>query len=477
MRFKNLEAVIARAQEIESELEDLLERDELTEEETARHDELIVETQELVTERTRLQNVEEARAAAREIAASTPNAVEDGSDKPPAQIRRVSESPYDFEMRGDFPAHPVSETRSRALRAVESESRYSLDDSGKERLSFLIERKDDRQGTIAKLVLATGSDVYRSAWTKVMSGADYSLTEQERHMLDRAASLADASGGFAVPFPIDPTLILTNLGAANPYRQISRVEPITTDSWQGISAGAVTASFDGEAAEVSDDTPTWTQPKVTAHKAQAHVPFSIEIGMDYPNFASDIAMAIQEGKDELEATKFTVGAGDGSNEPFGIVTALTGTGSVQASGTTDVLTIPEDLSATVENLRPKSRGRAVWIANLATYNTIREDTAATDAFWTSTAAGIPPTLYGRPAYEASDIDGVINAAADNYVAVFGDFARGYLIADRVGLSTELIPHMFDIANNLPKGQRGIYAYWRVGADSIDDGAFSMLNVT
>jgi len=60
--------------------------------------------------------------------------------------------------------------------------------------------------------------------------------------------------------------------------------------------------------------------------------------------------------------------------------------------------------------------------------------------------------------------------------VYGDFSN-YVIADRVGTTVEFIPHLFATGNNRPSGQRGWYAYFRAGADSVNDGAFQLLNAT
>ena len=92
-----------------------------------------------------------------------------------------------------------------------------------------------------------------------------------------------------------------------------------------------------------------------------------------------------------------------------------------------------------------------------------------------TAAGVPAIL-GRPWFESSAMDSSITALSDNNILVVGDW-RNYLIVDRVGFSVEYIPHLFHTTTNLPSGTRAWYAYWRVGADSINDGAFTLLNVT
>lgn len=474
---KQLEGILARATEVNDELDTLADLDELTEDQETRHAELMTEGAALAVEEPEVRSQVEAHDAIRALRGREGVEVVEGTRTAPAQINRTDD-PYNIdEVRINVGQTGSTELRGRALKAVEGESRYSLDDAGKERLTYLLERKDDRTGTIAKLVLATGSEVYRQAFAKAISGATHMLSGEEQAALARAASLTDAAGGFAVPFPIDPTLVLTNSGSANPFRQISRVESITSDSWQGVSAGAVSASWDGEAAEASDDTPTYAQPQVVAKKAQAFVPYSIEIGQDYNGFAADIAMAILEGKDELEGAAFATGAA-GGNTPVGIVTALVaGAVNVPTSAVADTYGLA-DVYATMEALPAKYRSKpgTAWAMNLSIINDTRQFGTTDDAFMTDLTAGSPPQLLGKRLVESSDMDGAVGAAVENYVAIVGDWSN-YLIADRVGLSLENVPHMFATANNLPSGQRGIYAHWRVGADSINDNAFALLNVT
>ncbi len=57
--------------------------------------------------------------------------------------------------------------------------------------------------------------------------------------------------------------------------------------------------------------------------------------------------------------------------------------------------------------------------------------------------------------------------------VVGDF-RNYLVAQRAGMSVEQIPMLFSTTTNLPDGRRGWFAWARVGADSVSDNAFRLL---
>lgn len=388
------------------------------------------------------------------------------------------------DIRGVGPEQ-AAELRARALTAVEKTSDWEFDSNvqkagpSKNRIAWLLEHRDDRNATIAKLILATNSPVYKSAWIKAVTDRSMMLTSKEREVLYRAMSLTDGSGGFAVPMPIDPTLIQLGDGAADSVRAFARVEPITTDVWRGLASTELTASWDAEAAEVSDDTTTFTQPTVTAHKAAAFVPASIEIAGDYPNLVADLGELFADAKARLEATAFALGTGSG--QPFGIVTALDGTASEITSTTADVFAIG-DVYRTFEATGPRYRqagvGSQAWASNISVLNLLRQFGTANNyhGFTVDLTADGVPAILGRSWFELSAMDGTITALADNNILVFGDW-RNYLIADRVGFSVEYIPHLFATANNLPSGQRAWYAYWRVGADSINDGAFTMLNVT
>lgn len=465
MKFQTVEQVIARAREVDSELAELAELDELDDDQSTRFDALMGEVDVLAEERARITKRDEARAKVAALAKEQPDAVKD------------PEVP-NFNRGGDVydvPAYAApAEYRSRAHDAIEKTADWEITQAQKEQVARYVDRFDG-SGQISKLVLATGSKSYKDAWTKAVTGREMLLTDGERASLQRAMSLTNGSGGFAVPFPIDPTLIQLGDGSSNPFRRISRVVPITTDSWQGVASSQLTASWDAEAVEVSDDTTTFTQPTVTAHKAAAFVPTSIEIAGDYPNLVGDLQTLFMDAKDRLEATAFATGSGSG--QPFGIVTAIDGTGNDTSSASTDTFALA-DVYNVHETLGPRYRDRGTWVANVAIINDIRQFATANNYHGFTvdlTAAGVS-ALLGRPIVESSAMDGTITALAENNVLVFGDFSN-YLIADRVGFNVEYIPHLFATANNLPSGQRGFYAYWRVGADSINDDAFVLLNVT
>jgi HK97 family phage major capsid protein len=57
-------------------------------------------------------------------------------------------------------------------------------------------------------------------------------------------------------------------------------------------------------------------------------------------------------------------------------------------------------------------------------------------------------------------------------AVVGDFSN-YVIARRGGMAVELVPNLVG-TNHRPTGQRGWFAYARIGGGSVNDLGFRLL---
>jgi HK97 family phage major capsid protein len=465
---KRLGEIAARATEISTEIETLLAGDGLTEEQTARFNALEAEAEALTVEKADLDKRAQARAKVAELAKNPANVIDGGPSGPTGRVG----DPYELGDIRAFGTKPVaSELRDRAYAAVEKER--GLDDRQKQHVIRTMETIRDRDGRFAAHILATGHPAYRTAWSKLMSQPHPVLTDEEQRALERAMSLTDSAGGYMIPYTLDPTIILTNAGIIEPIRQISRVEQIVTDVWHGVTSAGVTASWDAEGAEVSDDTPTLASPSVTPAKAAAFVPFSIEAGMDIANLAPAVAELFADAKARLEGAAFATGSG--SSQPKGIVTAVIAVTTSRVSATTNNTFGLVDVYKTYDAVPARHIPNASWIANGAILNKIRQfDTYGGAGLWERLPAGLPAQLLGKPAYECSTMDGALGTGNDDCLLI-GDF-RKYLIVDRIGLSVEFIPHLFGATNSRPTGQRGWYAYWRVGADALDTGAFRCLRV-
>jgi len=335
---------------------------------------------------------------------------------------------------------------------------------------------------LGRLLLATENPHYRSAFQKIAASQTPIFTPEESRAIEqvqlikRAMSIGvDASGGFAVPVLIDPTIILTAQGSENDILRLARVETITNDTWRGLSSAGVSWSFKSEASAASDNSPTIAQPEVPTHRADGFIPFSIEIGMDWPGFAEQMSMLLAEGYDELLAEKLTTGT-SGSNEPNGLVTAL------------DALTSPANIELTTAGVvgavdiydlwnqlpqKYRRRGSAAWLSSTDVQNTIRQLGTTDPNFTVDITQEAIPRLFGKE-YPMNDfMQDSPSGTGVQPLLVVGDF-KGYLVAQRAGMTVEFIPQLFDVTNNRPTGQRGWFAWARVGAGVVDNNAFRLL---
>jgi HK97 family phage major capsid protein len=297
---------------------------------------------------------------------------------------------------------------------------------------------------------------------------------------------AGAQGGFAVPFELDPTLVPTSNSTVNPYRNICRVVQITGNEWRGVTTAGITANY-GYQAEVAPALeatgPVLAQPAYVAKRATAFVPVSIELTQDWGALQSELGTLIQDAKDDLEAAQFTNGVGT-TVFPQGLLVGAT----TNVSAGTGLTILAADLYNLEQALGPRFRARAQFISNRYVYNRIRAlDTAGGAQLWIDnlriglpnnvpTPGNLNATLLGYPANEASAYPGATPLTNGMKLITLGD-PRYYVIVDRIGLDIELIPHIFDSATGFPKGQRGIYAFWRNYAAVLDPNAFRTLTAT
>jgi len=345
-------------------------------------------------------------------------------------------------------------------------------EEAQERVARLLDIVDDEQGTLARRILVTGSPLYDRAFGKMLGRQSLNgLTAEE----SRALSLGtDAAGGFAVPFQLDPTVILTSNGVVNPLRQISRVETITGKEWDGVSSAGVVVTRGTEGQEVGTGDPALAQPAVRTQRVQGFVPFSIELDVSWGALRSQMTALLQDAKDVEEATAFTTGNGTAPN-PSGVVATL-GTASHVTTAGTAVLAVGDVYS--LENaLAPRFISNASVVASKTTYNRFRslfqaQASAAGDPF-ARPSQGMGPQFNGYPKYELSTMATTITS--NSLVMLQGDFSR-FLIVDRVGMGIELIPHLFGSANRYPTGQRGVLALWFNSSKILTDNAFRLLKV-
>lgn len=480
MGLKRADEIRTRMDSIRSDVATLEKVDASGEADEAHHqrlDDLLAEADLLAEElkplaerEQRIANVQRTAQvdANREETDPAPAAVERGA--PELGVRRSIRNPFEGleEVRNGVMV--ASEVRSRALSAIEQyatrSDHWALDADGAEQATKLVEKKGKAFGTaVARQMLITGTPDYLAAFENY-------LTDPGGMSSRAALSLTPANGGYLVPFTLDPTIILTNNGSANPYRQYATIKTTATNDWNGVTSAGVSAEWTAEGVEAADATPTVGQLKIIPQKADAYLFGSFEVLGD-SDIAQQLPELLADAKDRLEESAFAVGTGSGM--PYGVITR--GTTLAAASGTAASGPTAASAYSLMGALPARWRGprsQDAWLANLTTINTLRNVASFTGSTQSIVNdSGPVPMLLGRPLLESTSVVGAF--ANGNKVLAFGDM-RQYYIVDRVGMSVVYDPVVLG-TNRRPTGQGAWYAFWRVGADVSTAGAFRVLTLT
>ena len=473
--MKRLLEILARMGAVRSELLELADVETPDDTQSARFTELETEFDTLEVERAPLAARAEKIEAIR-IASLDPANLEHGSQRDDGGDAggrtRVKRDPFDSTRTVMVGAMEVGDMRGRALDAIEGATRsgvqWPMSDAGAEKATQLIQNEDD--GSVARHVLLTGSDDYHRAFKNLLKhqGEVNALDPDEQTAVRAALSLTGANGGYLIPVTLDPTIILTNSGSANPFRQLAQVKTITTNFWEGVTSAGVNAAWLAEAGVVTDNTPTLAQPVITPQKAAAWVFGSYELLGD-SDFATQFPALLTDAKDRLEEAAFATGAGSGG-VPKGIVTAATTavtTAGVGAYAIADVYSLQAAIPP-----RFRIGGKLAVVMNVAQINRTRQfDTAGGSSYWTNLGQGAPAQVVGMPIYESTTMASTITTGSK--IAVAGDWNQ-FCVVDRVGMTVMYEPMVKDSATARPTGQAGWFAYWRVGSDALVPTAFRTL---
>lgn len=345
---------------------------------------------------------------------------------------------------------------------------------------------EDRTDKMAEYVRVAADADYQSAFHKLLRdpmAGSHEWTEPERlafglaQAFTRSMSLVDSAGGYLVPFQLDPSIVLSNVGTSNvDLRSAFTVKQCVSDVYNGVSSAGAQGEWKAEAAEVSDATPTLAPITIAPQKGDCWIPFSFEVGADAgPGFTAEMAGLLADAKSRLEAASFITGTGSG--QPKGIVTALVAAGKIVTSTTTDIYAVA-DTYKTKKACPARWRAGAAWLANEDVWDLTRQFATGTgpqSSFWTDFEGGTPAQLLGKPVYESSEVDGTINAGAENYMLIYGDLKQ-YYVVDRVGSTIEFVQNLFG-ASRRPTGERGFLLWFRTGGDLAVTDAARVLNVT
>lgn len=390
------------------------------------------------------------------------------------------------------------EARDRALGALEERGEDlgltsgQLDQADELLRSVLSAENPNCDGSyIARRTLITESPAYRSAFRELMINPHPLLTAEEVEAV-RALRALEASeframgegsigaGLAGVPVFIDPTIILTSGAGQAPILDVCRTARITTNQWKGVTSAGVTWSWDAEGSAVSDDSPTLAQPAVPVYMGRGFLPYSIELGQDYPGFADEMATLLTQGSLDLLAA--STATGSGTNQPTGIVTKLEATTTSRVRVTTAGAVAAQDVFNVWNSLpeRFRSAPSAGWGMSVSMESQIRSFSSAnqSSAYFTVNLADEGITYLNgkkvtRPDYFPTFVTGSTSTRAFCVVGAW----ENYLVAMRAGMSIEPIQTLFDVSTARPTGQRGFFAWMRSGHDCVNPAGFRVLDQT
>ena len=289
--------------------------------------------------------------------------------------------------------------------------------------------------------LDTKSDGKASkAWSRYVRSGDQSdlLTLEGKSLAS-----TDANGGFIVPVETE-TAIDTALAGVSPFRNLATVRAVSSANFtKPISSNGAAAGWAGETdARVETSAPDLELIEFPAGELYA-MPAATQALLDDSVADVDqwLAEEVQDVFSAQETSAFVIG--DGVNKPRGILSYPQAANGSEAKGELGYIAtgVDGDLDADAPidalidlTYAPETRYRAnaSFLMNRRTLSRLRKvkDADGNYIWQAATQAGQPSTLLGFPVIEIEDMPDI---GPDTTPVAFGDFRRGYLIADRQGV--------------------------------------------
>lgn len=334
-----------------------------------------------------------------------------------------------------------------------------------------IETKGNRPGRTAE---QTANEHKQAFNTFLRKGRDDGLADLQEKAVNVGS---DTAGGYAVSETIDSQIVQLERDNV-PMRGLANVIQVSNEDYKKlVNMGGAAAGWVGETAarpETASATLQQVAPSfgevyanpATTQKALDDMLFDVEAWL-----AGEVAITFAE----YENAAFTTGSG--TSQPKGILnyTLATGVDGVRTfgqiqrrnSGSAGVFT-GDSLMDLIHDLKRGYRMGAVWMMSNLTLAYARKLKDADDNYlWRpGLEAGQSSTLLG---YTVEENDDMPDIAASANAIIFGNFRRGYTIADVRG--TRVLRDPF---SNKPYVH--FYTTKRVGGGVTDDRAFKVLQL-
>ncbi len=336
-------------------------------------------------------------------------------------------------------------------RLKELEAKTSADVLSEEKVERINRALDAQEAKLNRLTLdnrrpgravneAPQASEHKTAFERyVRSGEAGSLQAAEIKSLSAGS---DPDGGYVVPEQTE-RLITQTLQDISPIRQIASVRQIGANSLRKpISITGAAAGWVGE----TEARPETTSPTLAAVDFPTMELYAMPAATQ--TLLDDAVVDLEQWIADEVQTEFAVqeGAafvnGDGNNKPRGFMdypSVANGTevwgqfGYLPTGVNGDFGTNPLDhLVDLIYATKQAYRARGRFVLNRSVLSQLRKfkDADGNYLWQPSVQAGVPSTLMGFPVTEAEDMPDI---ASGTRAIAFGDFDRGYLIVDRVGV--------------------------------------------
>jgi len=279
-----------------------------------------------------------------------------------------------------------------------------------------------------------GFDLY------MRKGVEQGLHELESKALSVGAS---ADGGYLVPDETERQIDRL-LSVASPIRAIAGVQKISGNVYKKpFATSAASTGWVGEtAARPQTTTPTLAELSFPAMEIYA-MPSATQTILDDAAVDTEAWLAdeVQIIFAEQESLAFV--SGDGVSKPKGFLSYTNvanaswtwGNVGYLATGVSGAFAASNPSDALVNliyTLKQGYRANANWVLNRNVQADIRKFKDANGLYlWQpSLQAGQPSTLLGYPVTESEDMPSL---GTNSFSIAFGDFKRGYLVVDRLGI--------------------------------------------
>lgn len=350
-------------------------------------------------------------------------------------------------------------------RLAEIEKKTAADPLLDAKVDRLNKRLETLSLSLSHTAIAPVATEEKSAWSRfIRTGDETALLEA------KSLSTDDGNGGYVAPIETE-SLIDRVLEEASPIRRIATVRKIGTGLFRKpVGQGTASAGWAGE----TDARPQTTAPTLKLLDFPAGelyaMPAATQALLD-DSVADVDAWLAEEVRDVFAAQETAAFVdGDGANKPRGFLNYQGTTEALTelSTGAAGDFTSGSQYDALMSLIyTPASRYRpgASFVMNRQTLSAIRKVKDADGNYiWSPGVEGGASTLLGYPVVEAEDMPTMVS---EGYGVAFGDFRRGYLIADRQGVQVLRDPYS-------AKPYVLFYTTKRVGGGVQDKDAIALL---